>query len=118
MTPAFAAALLRRGKRLRSYAATARQARRIFQSRVFTTAAAVMIGGSATVLACPVCFGAEETSMIDGARLGVLVMLAILFAVQGGFVGFFLYLRKRAKRIADIELDTEWSELQGASRTS
>ena len=36
--------------------------------------------------------------MIDGAKLGVLVMLGILFAVQGGFVGFFLYLRKRAKR--------------------
>ena len=86
--------------------------------RAFTTVAAVMIGGGSSVLACPVCFGAEETSMIDGARLGVLVMLAILFAVQGGFVGFFLYLRKRAKRIADIELDTEWSELQGASRTS
>ena len=77
-----------------------------------------MIFGSATVLACPVCFGAEETSMIAGTKIGVLVMLAVLFAVQGGFVGFFLYLRKRAKRIADIELDTEWSELQGASRTS
>jgi hypothetical protein len=86
--------------------------------RAFTTAAAVMIGGSSTVLACPVCFGAAETSMVDGAKLGVLVMLAITLAVQGGFVGFFLYLRKRAKRIADIELDTEWSELQGAPRTS
>ena len=50
--------------------------------------------------------------MIDGAKLGIMAMLAITFAVQGGFVGFFLYLRKRAKRIADIELDTEWSELQ------
>jgi hypothetical protein len=70
------------------------------------------------VFACTVCFGAEETSMIDGAKLGVLVMLAVLFAVQGGFLGFFLYLRKRARRIADIELDTEWSELQrGPSRT-
>ena len=87
-------------------------------TRVLTTAAAVVIGGSSGVLACPVCFGAEETSMIDGTRLGVVVMLAVLFAVQGGFVGFFLYLRKRAKYIADIELDTEWSELQGgASRT-
>ena len=95
--------------RLRSFAATARQA--------CATGAAVMIFGSATVLACPVCFGAEETSMVDGARLGVLVMLAVLFAVQGGFVGFFFYLRNRAKRIADIELDTEWSELQGAPRT-
>ena len=71
---------------------------------------------AAAVVACTMCFGAEETSMIDGARLGVLVMLAVLFAVQGGFVGFFLYLRKRAKRIADIELDAEWSELQRVSR--
>ena len=83
----------------------------------FTTAAAVMIGGGSSVLACPVCFGAEETAMIDGAKVGVLVMLAVLFVVQGGFVGFFLYLRRRAKRIADIELDMEWSKLQGASRT-
>ena len=87
-------------------------------TRVLTTAAAVVIGGSSSVFACPVCFGAEETSMIDGAKLGVLVLLAVTLAVQGGFVGFFLYLRKRAKRIADIDLDTEWSELQGgASRT-
>ena len=87
-------------------------------TRVLATAAAVVIGGSSSLLACPVCFGAEETSMIDGAKLGVLVMLGILFAVQGGFVGFFFYLRKRAKRIAEIDLDTEWSELQGgASRT-
>ena len=71
-----------------------------------------------TLIACAMCFGAEETSMIDGAKSGVLVMLAILFTVQGGFVGFFLYLRKRAKRIADIELDTEWSELQGVPRRS
>ena len=71
-----------------------------------------------TLLACAMCFGAQETSMIDGAKLGVLVMLAILFAVQGGFVAFFLYLRKRAKHIADVELDDEWSELQGAPRTS
>ena len=56
--------------------------------------------------------------MIDGAKLGVLVMLAITLAVQGAFAGFFLYLHKRAKRIAEIDLDTEWSELQGgASRT-
>ena len=83
-----------------------------------TTAIAVMIGGSSSLLACPVCFGAAETAMIDGAKLGVLVMLGVLFAVQAGFVGFFLYLRRRAKRIADIELDMEWSELQGVSRTS
>jgi hypothetical protein len=84
----------------------------------FTTAAAVVIGGSSSVLACPVCFGAEETSMVDGAKLGVLVLLGITLAVQGGFAGFFFYLRKQAKRNAEIELDTEWAELQRPSRTS
>jgi hypothetical protein len=87
-------------------------------TQVFMTASVVVIGGSSSVLACPMCFGAEETSMIDGTKLGILVMLGITFAVQGAFVGFFVYLRKRAKRIAEVELDTEWSELQRASRTS
>jgi len=86
--------------------------------RALITAAIVLIFGGSTAFACPVCFGAEETSMIDGAKLGVLVMLAVLFVVQGAFVAFFLYLRKRAKHIADIELDTEWSKLQRSPRTS
>jgi len=56
--------------------------------------------------------------MIDGTKLGILVMLAVTLAVQGGFVGFFLYLRRRATRIVDVEVESEWSELQRASRTS
>ena len=85
-------------------------------ARVLTTTAAIVIGGSSSVFACPVCFGALETPMVDGTKLGILAMLAITLAVQGGFVAFFLYLRKRAKHAAEIELDTEWSELQ-RSRT-
>ena len=76
------------------------------------TAVLVVIGGGSEVLACPSCFGAEETSMIDGAKLGILVMLGITFAVQAAFVGFFFYLRKRARQIAELDLDNEWSELQ------
>ena len=87
----------------------------------FTMAAAMVIGGSSSVLACPVCFGAfdaQDSSMVDGTKLGILALLGITFAVQGAFVAFFIYLRQRAKRIADIDLDSEWSELQGgASRT-
>jgi hypothetical protein len=99
--------------RLGSWAATARHAR-----LSVATAVLVVTAGGSRVLACPMCFGAEETSMIDGTRLGVLVMLAITLAVQGGFVGFFLYLRKHAKRAAEVELDTEWSDLQRGPRTS
>jgi hypothetical protein len=85
---------------------------------VITTVAAVLIGSSGTAFACPVCFGAEEHSMIDGTRLGIAVLLAITLAMQGAFVGFFLYLRRHAKRNADAELDLEWLDLQRGSRTS
>jgi hypothetical protein len=79
---------------------------------------AILLIGSSSAFACPVCFGAEETAIVDASRLGILVLLSVTFAVQGAFVGFFIYLRKRAKLIADIDLDNEWSELQGgATRT-
>jgi hypothetical protein len=90
---------------------------RLGSARVFTTAAAVVIGSSASVFACPVCFGAEETSMMDGTKLGILALLGITLAVQGAFAGFFLYLRKHAKRNAEVELDAEWLALQKPSRT-
>jgi hypothetical protein len=99
--------------RLRGYAASARPALFIVACLFL-----VLFGGSTSLLACPVCFGAEETTMIAGTKLGVLVMLGMTLAVQGAFVAFFIYLRRRAKRIAELELDTEWSELQRAPRTS
>jgi heme/copper-type cytochrome/quinol oxidase subunit 2 len=86
--------------------------------RGVATVAIVAVLGSATVLACPVCFGADETALIDGSRLGVLVLLAITLVVQGSFAAFFLYLRRRAKRTADADLDEEWSELQKSPGTS
>ena len=98
--------------RLRSFAASARQARLFI-----ITALLVTMTGSTSLLACPMCFGAEETSMIDGTKLGIITMLAITLTVQGGFVGFFLYLRKRARRAVEMEIDSEWSELQRVSRT-
>lgn len=85
---------------------------------IAATAALIVLPGASSLLACPACFGAEETSMIDGTRLGIAAMLVVTFAVQGGFLGFFLYLRRRAKRMADVDLDLEWSELQRGSKTS
>lgn len=87
--------------------------------RFFASVAAMLSGGSATVLACPVCFGAAENNgLIDGAKLGVIVLVAVTMVVQGAFVAFFLYLRRRARRMADDDLETEWFELQRGSRPS
>lgn len=86
--------------------------------RAVATAGALIVGGSTSVLACPLCFGAAETPLINGANLGVLMLLGVTLSVQGAFVGFFIYLRTRAKRMADAELAKEWSALQGATRAS
>ncbi len=85
-------------------------------ARIAVVTVASLLLGAPAALACPVCFGAEESTLVDGTRLGVWVMLAFTVAVQGGFVWFFLYLRKRAKRMAMTQIDTEWSDMQKATR--
>ncbi len=87
-------------------------------ARIFTTAALLMLGATSSLLACPQCFGAEETSLVDATKLGILVLLGIVLAVQGLFAAFFIRLRNRAKRAADVELANEWSALQRAPKTS
>ena len=87
-------------------------------TRLVAIVAAMLFGGSTRLFACPQCFGADDSLLIDGAKLGVLVMVGLTLAVQGAFVAFFLYLRKRAKRMADSDLETEWLALQRGSRTS
>jgi hypothetical protein len=40
------------------------------------------------------------------------LLLVVTLALQGAFVAFFLYLRRRATSAADQALDEEWSRLQ------
>lgn len=49
------------------------------------------------LFACTSCMGAAEGPLIDAARLGIWLMIGVTAAIQGCFVAFFLYLRKRAK---------------------
>ena len=68
--------------------------------------------------ACAACFGAEDSPMIDGARVGAWVLIGVTVAMQAAFVFFFLYLRRRARRARSLELDGEWAELQRKTRYS
>jgi hypothetical protein len=63
-------------------------------------------------VSCPSCYGQADGPMIDAARAGIWLLLAVVVALQGCFVAFFLYLRRRAARAADEALDEEWSRLQ------
>jgi hypothetical protein len=72
----------------------------------------IALAGGREALACASCYGLADGPLIDAARLGVFLLLGVVLAVQGGFLAFFLYLRRRAAKAADEALDAEWSRLQ------
>ena len=73
-----------------------------------------MSAAASLLLACPSCYGQAEGPMIDAARLGIALLLGITLLIQGGFVAFFLYLRRQARKAKEQALDDEWSRLQRA----
>jgi heme/copper-type cytochrome/quinol oxidase subunit 2 len=66
----------------------------------------------APAFACPSCFSQAQGPLVDAARLGMWLLLAVTLGLQGAFVLFFLYLRRRAAEAAGQALDEEWSGLQ------
>ena len=63
--------------------------------------------------ACESCYGAKtESPLIDAARVGMFLLLGVTLSVQGGFLAFFLHLRRRARRFHEAEIAVEWDELQ------
>jgi hypothetical protein len=51
-------------------------------------------------LACPVCFGENDSPLTSAMRVGVIFMLGIVVAVLAAFASFFIYLMRRAKMVA------------------
>jgi len=69
-----------------------------------------------SMLACAACFSAAaESPLVDGAKSGVWLLLAVTLGVQGGFATFFIQLWRRAKRAREAEIEAEWSDLQRSS---
>ena len=66
--------------------------------------------------ACDTCYGKAQGSMIDGARMGVLLLVLVTMSVQVGFVAFFFHLRRRAKQAAEDSMNAEWTDLQREPR--
>ena len=74
---------------------------------------------AASMLACASCFSANVNSpLVDGAKSGVWLLLAVTLGVQGAFAAFFIQLRRRAKRAHDAEIAAEWSDLQRSENES
>ena len=82
------------------------------KARLLVTAAVVFFLAHGGAAACESCYGKADGAMIDGARMGVLALVAVTLSVQVGFVAFFFHLRRRAKQAREDALNTEWTDLQ------
>jgi hypothetical protein len=51
-------------------------------------------------LACPVCFGNSDAPMAVATNTGIFFMLGVVAVVLTGFASFFIYLIRRANRLA------------------
>ena len=56
-----------------------------------------MLAAPRAALACPVCFGDNDSPMAVAMNLGIFAMLIVVAGVLGAFATFFIYLIRRAK---------------------
>ena len=54
-------------------------------------------------LACPVCFGDANSPMTIATNMGIIAMLVVVAGMIGAFATFFIYLNRRARRVAAQE---------------
>lgn len=82
-------------RKIRSTEEEKRRRRKIIHPLV--AAVPVCVLASRAAEACAVCYGNAQGPMIDAARMGVWLLFGLVFAVQLGFVLFFIRLRRRAR---------------------
>lgn len=51
-------------------------------------------------LACPVCFGNSDAPMAVATNTGIFFMLGVVAVMLSAFASFFIYLIRRANRLA------------------
>jgi Na+-transporting NADH:ubiquinone oxidoreductase subunit NqrD len=65
------------------------------------TTLAMLIGAAPrAAFACPVCFGNSDAPMAVATNTGIIFMLGIVAVMLTAFASFFIYLIRRANRLA------------------
>jgi hypothetical protein len=62
-----------------------------------------LLGAPRAALACPVCFGNSDSPLAIATNMGIIAMLVVVAGMIGAFATFFIYLNRRAKRVAEQE---------------
>jgi hypothetical protein len=63
--------------------------------------ALVLLAAPRVALACPVCFGQNNTPMGNAVKAGVIMMLVLVGLVLTGFGAFIVQLNRRARALAE-----------------
>ena len=71
---------------------------RLLLFRVFVFSWLVMAPRIA--LACPVCFGQNDSPLAVAMNTGIVFMLVVVAGVLGAFASFFIYLMRRQRLVA------------------
>lgn len=64
----------------------------------------LMAAAPRAVLACPVCFGQSDSPLASAINMGVIMMLGVVAVMLGSFAAFFVYLNRRAKQVAGLNV--------------
>ena len=67
-------------------------------------------------LACPVCFGQNDSPLAKGVNMGVFFMLGIVAVMLGAFAAFFVYLSRRARLFDDGRGTTPHAPSEGTAQ--
>ena len=59
-----------------------------------------LLGAPRAALACPVCFGNSDSPLAIATNMGIIAMLVVVAGMIGAFATFFIYLNRRARRVA------------------
>ena len=61
----------------------------------------IVLGAPRVALACPVCFGQNDSPMANAMNAGIFIMLGVVAVILTGFGSFIYYLNRRAS-LADV----------------
>ena len=70
---------------------------------LFTLVLLALLAVPRVALACPVCFGNSDSPLAIATNMGIIAMLVVVAGMIGAFATFFIYLNRRAKRVAEQE---------------
>lgn len=62
--------------------------------------ALMVLAAPSAALACPVCFGQNDSPMGNAVKAGVILMLVLVGVVLAGFAAFIVQLNRRAREFA------------------